>query len=102
MHFVYILRSDSANRFYIGETEDVNLRVSIHNTGSFKNSSTKIANDWQLVKQIEVKDRVAARIIERYLKSMKSSIFLLKLVHDEVFYENFKLIVMSKFNIEIF
>ncbi|MCG2459175.1 GIY-YIG nuclease family protein [Flavobacteriaceae bacterium F89] len=40
MHFVYIIYSDTFNRYYIGESEDISERIKQHSTGFFKNSFT--------------------------------------------------------------
>jgi putative endonuclease len=101
MHFVYIIFSPSLNRYYVGESENPELRLSWHNDHEFKKASTVITSDWELVKTFKVVDRSAARVIEKYIKSMKSSNFLSQLISDQRFDDNFRLLVMKKFGIEV-
>jgi putative endonuclease len=73
VNFCYIIYSPKIGKYYIGETEDFEKRLSEHNTGVFKNSYTKQANDWEKHLIIECNDRSEARFIELYLKKMKNS-----------------------------
>lgn len=47
-HYLYILHSNSTNKYYIGETSDVSFRLNLHNSHEFKGSFTKIASDWEV------------------------------------------------------
>ena len=55
MHFLYIIYSKQSNRFYIGETQNVQKRVLMHNQHTFKNAFTTSAKDWQLNPAIGMK-----------------------------------------------
>jgi len=101
MHFVYILYSPGFDKYYIGESENVDLRLKQHQTRFFRQASTAYTKDWKIVKKITVANRSHARTIEHYIKSMKSKIFIRKLIDDQLFYLRFCSIVSSKFNIEI-
>ena len=79
MHFVYILFSQSANRYYIGETAHLEGRVEQHNQGYYAKASTKIAKDWVLFLSITCTDRTHALKIERFIKKQKSRKFIEKL-----------------------
>jgi putative endonuclease len=46
MYTVYILKSDTANRYYIGHTADLELRLKQHNAGKVK--STKGFRPWKV------------------------------------------------------
>ncbi len=48
MHYVYILYSLKADRYYIGETSNIEQRLQQHNEGVFIGSYTKISNDWTI------------------------------------------------------
>ena len=41
-HFVYILFSETANKYYIGETNNLERRLEEHLSHFFENSFTKI------------------------------------------------------------
>ncbi len=72
MHFVYIIYSDKLNRYYVGETEQLDLRLEQHTTGFFKNSYTAKTTDWKLHLVINCENRTKARKIEMHIKRMKS------------------------------
>ncbi len=75
-HFVYILFSKSLNKFYIGESSFPGQRVKEHNDGKYGKSFTKQVNDWEIYLLIELENRNRALIIERKIKSMKSSKYI--------------------------
>ncbi|CAN5613762.1 hypothetical protein BH11BAC1_BH11BAC1_21590 [soil metagenome] len=70
MFHVYILFSFSSNRFYIGQTENIEGRLKRHNSGS--EHSTKPFRPWQLVCSIEKNTRSEAIILERKLKNLNT------------------------------
>ncbi|WP_083858497.1 GIY-YIG nuclease family protein [Psychroflexus torquis] len=55
MHFLYIIYSKQSHRFYIGETQNVEKRVLMHNQHVFKNAFTTSAEDWQINPAIDMK-----------------------------------------------
>ena len=71
MHFLYILRSKTCNKYYVGETHNIQERISKHNQHEYANSFSKIADDWTLVLSFECKDRIEALYIENFIKKMK-------------------------------
>lgn len=101
MHTVYILYSSCYNKYYVGETADINKRLEEHNSKAFLKSSTTFADDWRVVLSFLVTDRVAARKVERYIKDMKSKKFIEQLVNDIYYREVFFKIVEDKFQIII-
>jgi len=71
-YFCYIIYSKSLNKFYIGETEDLDKRLQMHNEGYFKESYTSKVSDWILYHVINCLNRKQARLIEAHIKRMKS------------------------------
>lgn len=69
-YFVYILRSEKTDRFYIGQTNNVVARLKRHNAGYEK--ATKTYCPWVLYFVIEVGSCAEALKLERSLKNMKS------------------------------
>jgi putative endonuclease len=67
MFFVYVLRSQVLDRFYIGMTNNVERRMKQHNSG--QNRSTKSYVPWNLFFVEEYATRTEAREREVYLKS---------------------------------
>ena len=67
MFFVYVLRSKTSGRLYIGHTSDLTQRLGQHNHGVTK--STKNRGPWELVHREEFGMRGEAMRRERFLKS---------------------------------
>lgn len=82
MHFLYILYSYSADKFYIGESPDVVMRHDLHNKHHFKKSYTKIVEDWKIKLAFECEQRSDALYLERFVKRMKSKTFILKIIEN--------------------
>ena len=70
------------NRYYIGQTEDIERRIFHHRSGREK--FTKRASDWQLVFSKEFKTRTEAKRIESFIKKQKSKIFTEKIINGEI------------------
>jgi putative endonuclease len=70
MPAVYILQSESNNRFYIGSATDAEVRLAEHQRGHTR--STRGRGPWILVYREEFDTIVEARRRERQLKSWKS------------------------------
>ncbi len=67
MFFVYVLRSLTTGRHYVGFTPDPIQRLGQHDHGLTK--STKNRGPWELVHQEPFKTRSEAMRRERFLKS---------------------------------
>ena len=78
MPAVYVLRSESSGRFYIGCAEDPLARLSEHNRGQTK--STRGRGPWLLVYQEQFNTLAGALARERQLKSWKSHRSLQELI----------------------
>jgi putative endonuclease len=65
---VYILYSEVSDRFYIGQTSNVESRLERHNKGYEKATSPYIP--WVLKCVIEKESRSEAMILERKIKNM--------------------------------
>ncbi|HEY4519556.1 MAG TPA: GIY-YIG nuclease family protein [Candidatus Paceibacterota bacterium] len=69
--FVYILFSDVAQKFYIGQTNSVPHRLTQHNSPRGRGWTAR-HRPWKLVHVEKCADRSEARKKERYLKSLKN------------------------------
>lgn len=78
--YVYIIQSFVDNTFYIGQCEDLDIRVSKHNEGMSKYSSTK--RPWKLVYFERYSSRSEALKREKEIKKKKSSKYLLWLISN--------------------
>ncbi len=77
-HYVYILQSLKDNRYYIGETSDVESRLNFHNAG--KQRSTRYRIPFKLVLAEEYSTREQALIREKQIKSWKGGQAFIKLI----------------------
>jgi putative endonuclease len=74
MFYVYILESLSNGSFYVGQTNDLVVRVKKHNKGEVRSTRQKIP--WRLVYSEEYPTRSQAMLREREIKSRKKRKFL--------------------------
>lgn len=65
--FVYVIRSQTTDRTYIGLTSDFRKRLAAHNAGG--NVSTARHQPWEPVTVTEFQTELRAARFERYLKS---------------------------------
>ncbi|MBW7888356.1 MAG: GIY-YIG nuclease family protein [Bacteroidetes bacterium] len=66
-YFLYILKSVSHNRYYIGQTSNLQERLKRHNRGD--NKSTKPYTPWKLIYSESFHSRAEAVKRESFLKS---------------------------------
>ncbi len=70
----YIIYSESADRFYIGQCEDLDIRLQQHNAG--KTKSIKYGIPWKIVYTEVCKNRSEAIQLERKIKNRGAKRFL--------------------------
>jgi len=75
---MYILFSQTLNKYYVGSTTDLSRRLTEHNRG--KEKFTKTGIPWLLVYSEFFEDLKQARQREIYVKKMKSKIFIERLI----------------------
>ena len=76
MHFVYIIYSQKFDKYYIGETYEIQQRLMFHNSRDDNTNSTKSGIPWVLFLAIQVENRSVARKIETHIKRMKSKTYI--------------------------
>jgi putative endonuclease len=72
--FVYILKSLKDGHFYIGQTNNLTNRLLRHNNGEV--ASTKNRRPIVLIYKESFQSRAEAINREKYLKSLKSSVYI--------------------------
>ena len=72
MAAVYILYSESLDRFYVGSCLDVDVRLDQHLSEYFPKAYTSTAKDWVIYLSITELSYTQARNIESHIKRMKS------------------------------
>jgi putative endonuclease len=81
VYFVYAIYNQESQKIYIGQTENLEERIRLHNDKFFKNSYTsRFLGSWKLVYREEVADRKAALVRERQLKSYQGRQFVKKFI----------------------
>ena len=76
MKFVYVLKSEKSDLFYVGITINIENRLKEHNQG--KSKFTKGHLPWKLIYFEESEDGKSARKREKYLKSTAGKRWLKK------------------------
>jgi putative endonuclease len=72
---VYVLFSKSTQKFYCGQTDDFELRISRHNAGMVK--TTKNGSPWIKIWTLNVSTRTETLAIERKIKKRGISRYLI-------------------------
>ena len=75
---VYILKSTITGKYYIGYTDNLDIRIKHHNAG--RNTSTKYGVPWNLVYSESFNNRTDAWKRERQIKLYKSGEAFKKLI----------------------
>ena len=76
MHYGYLIESSTAEKRYVGSTENLRQRIVDHNSG--KNVSTATHRPWRLRTYVAFSTRLQALAFERYLKSGSGHAFAKK------------------------
>ena len=82
MHFVYILYSEKYDKYYIGQTKDLEIRLLFHNELSEKSFTSKY-RPWKVIWSITLENGSQATIVEKYIKGRKSRSFNEALISDD-------------------
>jgi putative endonuclease len=66
---VYVIYNKTANRYYIGQTEDIERRLNQHNNHTYKSYTSRFPGEWKLIHLESVATRSEALKREKGLKS---------------------------------
>ncbi|MBO0341976.1 GIY-YIG nuclease family protein [Flagellimonas profundi] len=80
-YFVYILYSQSIDKFYVGHCQNLEDRINRHNGGRSK--YTKIAMDWEVKYTESFSTRGRAMEREREIKRKKSRKYIEFLISED-------------------
>jgi putative endonuclease len=81
MFYTYILQSLKSRRYYIGHSADIDERLERHNSGKVK--ATRNKGPWIVVYYEKYETKTEANSRELYIKSMKSRVYIEKLISDK-------------------
>ena len=77
MYFVYVIYNSVAHKFYVGQTKDLERRISFHNTKEFgKSYSSQFVGTWEVIYKEAYPDRSSALQREKQLKSYRGRQFI--------------------------
>ena len=83
MFYIYIIYSHSADKYYIGHTDDYIRRLGQHNNSDF-NTFTSKYRPWILKAVFSCgNDLTVAISIEKFIKKQKNRRIILHLINDE-------------------
>jgi putative endonuclease len=72
---VYILYSASISKYYIGFTQNLDLRLEFHKNSDGRKFTAK-AKDWKLFFRIDCNSKAQGLCIESHIKKMKSKKYI--------------------------
>ena len=76
MFYVYALYNETAHKFYIGQTEDLERRIRQHNEHEFKGFTSRYKGEWKLIYHESTDTRSDALRREKQLKSGNGRVFI--------------------------
>lgn len=76
MHYLYIIYSDSADKYFVGESNDVPERIKLHNSHKNLKVLTRAAHDWELKLVFSCSSKNEAILLEKSLRKKKSREFI--------------------------
>lgn len=79
MFYIYILKSLSDKKYYIGQTNNLSDRIKRHNEGRVKSTKNRIP--FELIYFEEYKTRSESIKREKYLKSLKCGNEFLRIIN---------------------
>ena len=79
-HIVYILHSQQLGKYYIGFTQNLDLRLNFHQNDLQSRKFTYKAEDWVLIFTIECESKIQGLSIVKHIKSMKSKGYIQNLL----------------------
>ena len=76
--YVYILHSQDLDKYYIGQTYNIEIRLEKHKLKTTR--FTKRVDDWKLVYSEEFETRAKAMQREKFIKKQKSKEYIKDLI----------------------
>ena len=92
--YVYILQSEKTGNYYVGQAENVNVRLNQHNNG-YKSHFTSRDQPWVLKAELKCSDRNHAMRLEAFIKKQKNKVRAVKFI-SSLF--SFRLLILPVLN----
>ncbi len=87
MYHIYAIYNKNVDKFYIGQTEDLERRLQEHNLKAFRGYTSRFDGMWSVIYSEEVKTRSSALKREKQLKSYQGRKFIK--LHIPVYEESY-------------
>ncbi len=78
MYTVYAIYNKENEKIYIGQTENLEVRLSQHTAHKLKGYTSRYSGSWVLIYKEETKTRKEALVREKQLKSFRGREFIKK------------------------
>lgn len=79
MYTVYAIYNKYSGKIYIGQTEDLGVRIKMHNDHKFNKSFTsRFSGEWVVIYREQATSRSEALVREKQLKSYRGREFVRK------------------------
>jgi len=76
MLYVYVIYNKTAGKYYVGQTQDITIRLMQHNNHTFKSYTSRFPGEWELIYKESVATRSEALRREKGLKSGRGREFI--------------------------
>ena len=83
-YFVYSIYNVDNDKIYIGQTNDLENRLLMHNNKIFKGYTSRFSGKWKLFYKETTPDRLSALKREKQLKSYRGRMFLKGIIYSRV------------------
>jgi putative endonuclease len=81
MYSIYAIYNKKNDKFYIGQCEDLAVRLNLHNSKEFSHSYTaRFDGTWEVIYSETVESRLEALTREKQLKSYRGREFIKKYI----------------------
>ena len=81
-YFLYILKSKSIDKYYVGISQNPKLRLEYHNT--IERGFTSRYRPWEIVYKQEFNSKKEASAIEQKIKAWKSKRMIERIVNGDI------------------
>ena len=82
MFDIYAIYNSNSDKFYIGQTENLEYRLKLHNEHAFKGYTSRFPGQWELIYKESVATRQEALMREKQLKSARGREFIKSIIHS--------------------
>lgn len=101
MFYVYVIYNKEASKYYIGQTEDIDIRLRQHNNHTFKSYTSRFPGEWELIYKESVATRSEALRREKGLKSGRGREFIKTILGNNTIFRRSSMVEQEAVNFEV-